>query len=122
MIGASLRRVASGNTFASLGEGDWIKSSTTIFAGATNDKTIVRSDELVSKMRTDPLFLDRTWPTAALDSTGAPYVLHGCMALCDGGYHNWLETMSGINNATNAIEVRWTDRYTASRLLPYALG
>jgi hypothetical protein len=22
-------------------------------------------------------------------------VLNGCMSLCDGGYHNWLETMSG---------------------------
>ncbi len=38
----------------------WIKYSTTIFTGDTNDKTIVRSDELVSKMRADPLTLERT--------------------------------------------------------------
>ena len=95
----------------------WIKYATTVFAGATNDKTIVRSDELVRKMRTDPLFLDRMWNTAALDSSGAPHVLHGCMALCDGGYHNWLETMSVMNTATNAVETRWTGRYTCCRLL-----
>jgi hypothetical protein len=69
----------------------WIKYATTIFADTTNYKTIVRSDEL-----------------------------NGCMALCDGGYHNWLETMSGMNNATNAIETRWTDRYTVSHLIPKA--
>ena len=38
----------------------WIKYSTTIFTGDTNDKTIVRSDELVSKMCADPLTLERT--------------------------------------------------------------
>ena len=97
----------------------WIKYAITIFAGATNDKTIVRSDKLVSKMRADPLFLERTWPTAALDSTGAPHVLNGCMSLCDGGYHNWLETMSGMKTVTNPMETRWTVRYTTSRLLRY---
>jgi hypothetical protein len=96
-----------------------IKYPTTIFAGATNDKTIVRSDKLVSKMRVDPLFLERTWPTAALDSTGDPHVLNDYMSLCDGGYHNYLETMSGMKTATNAMEARWTDRYTTSRLLRY---
>ncbi len=40
------------------------KDDTTIFAGATNDKTIVLCDKLVSKMCDDPLFLERTCPTA----------------------------------------------------------
>jgi hypothetical protein len=89
----------------------WIKYATTIFAGATNDKTIVRSDDLVSKMQTEPLFLERRWPTAAKDASGAAYELEGCMTLCDSGYHNWVETMSGIKHPTNAIEARWTGRY-----------
>lgn len=92
-----------------------IKYATTIFAGATNDKTIVRSDELVNKMRTDPLFLDRRWATAALDSAGAPHVLTGCMTLNDGGYHHWLETMSGYSIPTNPMEARWSARYAAAR-------
>jgi hypothetical protein len=97
----------------------WIKYATTIFAVVTNDKTIVHSDKLVSKMRADPLFLERTWPTTALDSTGAPHVLNDCMSLCDGGYHNWLETVSGMKTTTNDMETRWTDRYTTSRLSHY---
>ena len=73
---------------------EYINQVTTIFADVTNDKAIVLSDELVSKMRTVPLFLERTWPTASLDSTGDPHVLNGLMALCDGGYHHTLVLVS----------------------------
>ncbi len=66
----------------------WIKYAITNFADSTNDKTIVHSDKVVSKMSADPLFLERTWPTVTLDITGAPHVLNDCMSLCDGGYHN----------------------------------
>ena len=83
----------------------WIKYATTIFAGATNDKTIVRSDDLVSKMKTDPLFLERRWPTSAKDPSGSMHELEGCMTLCDSGYHNWVETMGGKKNPTNAIDI-----------------
>ncbi len=54
---------------------DWIKYDTTIFADVTNDKTIVRSDKLVNKMHTVPLFLEWTCPTTTPDSTGAPHVM-----------------------------------------------
>ena len=66
-------------------------------------------------MRTDPLFLDLRWATTALDSAGAPHVLTGCMALNDGGYHHWLETMSGYSIPTNPMEARWSARYAAAR-------
>ena len=88
----------------------WIKYATTIFAGATNDKTIVRSDDLVSKMKTDPLFLERRWPTSAKDPSGSMHELEGCMTLCDSGYHNWVETMSGKKNPTNAIDARFSGK------------
>jgi hypothetical protein len=47
----------------------------------------------------------------AKDASGVAHELEGCMTLCDSGYHNWVETMSGMKHPTNTIEARWTGRY-----------
>jgi hypothetical protein len=33
------------------------------------------------------------------------------MTLCDGGYHNWLETMSGMKQPTTPQQAQWASRY-----------
>jgi hypothetical protein len=89
----------------------WIKYATTIFAGATNDKTIVRSDDLVSKMKTDPLFLERRWPTSAKDPSGSMHELEGCMTLCDSGYHNHVHMYTDVSRCVK----RWNECLESSR-------
>ena len=71
----------------------WIKYATNIFAGANNDKTIVLSDDLVIKMQTDSLFLERRCPTEAKDVSGTPYEVED---LCD-DLRFWLPQLGGDN-------------------------
>jgi hypothetical protein len=84
-----------------------------VFPGAHNDKTIVRSDELVMRMQSDPLFKDCKWATVVPDGKGGFQELSGCMALCDGGYHNWLETMSGPKQPISPEQAQWAGRYSS---------
>ena len=81
-----------------------------IFPGAHNDKTIVRSDKLVQRMQTDPLFKNCKWATVVPKDGGGFEELDGCMTLCDGGYHNWLETMSGMKQPTTPEQAQWSGR------------
>lgn len=55
------------------------------FTGSTNDKTIIRFDGAVTKIRTDPIYTDRTYKLYRRD--GTPFETKGCYLLVDNGYH-----------------------------------
>jgi len=64
-------------------------------------------------MQSDPLFKDCKWATVVPDGKGGFQELSGCMALCDGGYHNWLETMSGPKQPISPEQAQWAGRYSS---------
>ena len=51
--------------------------------------------------------------------SGGFHDLDGYMTLCDGGYHNWDETMSGMNQPTNPEQSRWSGRYFSMYIICY---
>jgi hypothetical protein len=60
--------------------------------------------------RFDPLFTTCTWSTAVPFSQQQNKDIHGCMTLCDGGYHKWTHTMCGMKHPTNQNEGRFSNR------------
>jgi hypothetical protein len=60
--------------------------------GACNDKTIIRTDDFIHKLRTWPLY---TKIKFHLYTGPGTFVVHeGVYVLVDGGYHLWKSTMS----------------------------
>ena len=55
------------------------------FTGSTNDKTIIRFDSAVTRIRTDPTYTEQTYKLYEAD--GTPYEQKGCYLLVDNGYH-----------------------------------
>ena len=68
-----------------------IQSATLGFAGSVNDKTIVRFDGYVKKLRDGTLFGDKTFKLLGKDGDGNQIVVNqqGYYLICDGGYHKW---------------------------------
>ncbi|CAM9864889.1 unnamed protein product, partial [Pylaiella littoralis] len=62
------------------------------FTGATNDKTIIRFDKAVTRIRTDPIYTERTYNL--YDADGATRQEKGCYLLVDNGYHKWNTLMA----------------------------
>ncbi|CAB1104922.1 unnamed protein product [Ectocarpus sp. CCAP 1310/34] len=57
------------------------------FTGATNDKTIIRYDKAVTRIRTDPVYTEQKYKLYAQD--GQQFEEKGCYLLVDNGYHKW---------------------------------
>ena len=93
----------------------WVKHVGSIFPGAHNDKTAVQFDKLVSAMRNDALFTSCEWETSVPASNGENFKLHGCMALCDSGYHRWRETMCAMKYPTSVNDARFSSRFRCMR-------
>lgn len=55
------------------------------FTGSTNDKTIIRYDEGVTRIRTDPVYTEQKYKLYAQD--GEQFEEKGCYLLVDNGYH-----------------------------------
>ena len=66
--------------------------------GARNDKTMVLFDELVREVRTNPLFTDYTFEL--MNDEGEMEQVKGAWVLCDGGYHNWRATITGLKHGS----------------------
>ncbi|CAB1097890.1 unnamed protein product [Ectocarpus sp. CCAP 1310/34] len=58
------------------------------FTGSTNDKSIIRYDTAVTKIREDPIYSEKEFTVYEAD--GTPYQLKGCYLLVDNGYHKWV--------------------------------
>ena len=93
----------------------WVKHVGSIFPGAHNDKTAVQFDKLVSAMRNDALFTSCESETSVPASNGENFKLHGCMALCDSGYHRWRETMCAMKYPTSVNDARFSSRFRCMR-------
>lgn len=62
-----------------------VLAATPGFAGATNDKTIIRFDKAVTRIRTGPTYTQRTYKLYTKD--GEQFEEKGCYLLVDNGYH-----------------------------------
>ena len=64
-----------------------IMAVTPSFFGAWNDKTVVKFDQTVTKLRTDPFYTQYSWDV--VDSQGRTSSQKGLYLICDGGYLSW---------------------------------
>ena len=55
------------------------------FTGSTNDKTIIRYDSAVTRIRKDATYTERKFKVYGADGTS--YELKGCYLIVDNGYH-----------------------------------
>ena len=60
------------------------------FRGATNDKTMVRTSELVQRLSTDPLLSEHKYTVLTGVGPGNKQTMRGVHAINDGGYHRWV--------------------------------
>lgn len=65
------------------------------FYGATNDKTMVRTSDLVRRLSTDPLLRDHEYTLLNGVNPTDTFKMKGVHAINDGGYHQWTTTMAG---------------------------
>ena len=73
--------------------------------GTINDKTMVKSDEVVEKVKTEPLFTEYMYhlrkPNNALFATKGAYLI------VDGGYLRWKCLQCGLNSSSDENYVEW---------------
>jgi hypothetical protein len=81
--------------------------------GATNDKTFLRHDRLISQMRTEDVFTGRQWKVYT--RSGGTATLSGCASLCDNGYHQWECCMAGYKHPLLDEDTRWSSRMESAR-------
>jgi len=78
------------------------------FKGATNDKTIVRTDILVHAIGTGDIYVNFRYNVYTSDDYDT-MEMRGAHCINDGGYHNWVHTIEGTKEgyAATAAEERW---------------
>lgn len=64
-----------------------IMAVTQSFFGTWNDKTIVKFDDKVKKLRSLPFYTNYYWQLFSIN--GDPMIQKGLYLICDGGYHQW---------------------------------
>ena len=72
------------------------------FPGCKNDKTLVRADAFVNGLKSDPRYRDAEFQVRC--TPGDPSIvttLRGFYVMCDGGYHQWPETISGAKSTSD---------------------
>jgi hypothetical protein len=72
------------------------------FPGSTNDKTGVRYDAYIERMRSDPIFTSYQYPL--FDSQGNSTTGLGAWSIVDGGYHQWKVSQGPAPNAPTLYE------------------
>ncbi|CAN0386644.1 unnamed protein product, partial [Pylaiella littoralis] len=83
------------------------------FTGATNDKTIIRFDKAVTRIRTDPIYTERTYNL--YDADGATRQEKGCYLLVNNGYHKWNTLMAPTKYAIEKGDTVFSNRLESSR-------
>lgn len=76
------------------------------FPGARNDKTVVRYDNFLHALETQPQYKDYTYQVYT--APGQQQQMRGLASLCDGGYHKWLHTMCGVKYADEPGTQAWS--------------
>ena len=91
-----------------------IMSVTPSFFGAWNDKTIVKFDESVTKLRKESFYTDYTWEV--MDSEGRQCPQKGLYLICDGGYHRWQTLMPPYKHQIEgSAEGKWSKHVESLR-------
>ena len=83
------------------------------FPGARNDKTVVRSDGMLERLASDPLYKDFEY--TVYTATGEEIVMRGVWALCDGGYHKRPHTICGNKHADEDRDKAWSGLCESAR-------
>jgi len=73
--------------------------------GTIKDKTIVRSDEAVEKVRSDKLFTEYQYQVYRHD--GSSFFTKGAYLIVDGGYLKWKCLQCGLKYSSDADYVLW---------------
>jgi len=81
--------------------------------GTMNDKTIVKSDEAVEKIRTDPLFTDYHYKTR--DKAGMRSLSRGAYLIVNGSYLRWKVLQCGLRDYSDPNYVEWRRRMESVR-------
>ena len=81
--------------------------------GTVNDKTIVKSDLAVEKVRTDPLFTDYQYEVRS--SSGERSMMKGAYLIVDGGYLRWKCLQCGLRTSSNDDYIDWRRRIESVR-------
>ena len=81
--------------------------------GAWNDKTVVRFDDYIDALRTDPVYTE--FPFTLYDARGAPFEQKGIYTIVDGGYHAWRETIDAYKSSPYLPEMMFTCRQESVR-------
>jgi hypothetical protein len=78
------------------------------FKGATNDKTIARTDRLGHAIGTDDIYVNFRYNVYTSDDYDT-MEMREAHYINDGGYHNWVHTIACTKkvHATTAAEDRW---------------
>jgi hypothetical protein len=90
-----------------------IISSSHGFAGALNDKTVVRLDPFVLNLRNGHFFADEEWTICDID--GRESTMKGPWLMCDGGYHQWEQTLAPIKHTLRQVERDWSSALESMR-------
>ena len=83
-----------------------------LFAGRFNDKTKVRYDKYVEKLRTGE-FKDVTFNY--LDETGVVRQETGPYVICDNGYHRWSQTLAPCTTTAVPHLAMWSKKMESTR-------
>lgn len=83
-----------------------------LFAGRFNDKTKVRYDKYVRKLRTGE-FKDVTFNY--VDQTGAVQQETGPYVICDNGYHSWTQTLAPCKTTAVPHLAMWSKKIESTR-------
>ena len=83
-----------------------IYASTGCDAGSFNDKTIVKTDRAVERVRNDPNYTNYEWK--AYDATGTLQRHKGAYLLCDGGTSLANASSSALTPPLNDESIRYT--------------
>ena len=83
------------------------------FHGKVNDKTMVRCDAFVSRLRSDPVYKRLAFELC--EKHGVKKTWLGAYLICDGGYHQWRETMSAVKGTADFDEASFAARLESVR-------
>ena len=81
--------------------------------GIMNDKTIVKSDEDVELIWTDPLFTEYSYEVRAKD--GTRIMKKGAFLIVDGGYLRWKVLQCGTRDCSDPYFIEWRRRMESVR-------
>ena len=78
-----------------------------------NDKTIVKNDEAIERVRTDPLFKDYQYEIR--DKDGSKHMTQGEFLIFDGGYLRWQVLKCGLRDSSAPGYVEWRRKMESVR-------